>query len=129
MKRFFCSLLAATLCSVAATATHQSQDSLLHYSVDMVEVIAVRASGASAVAHTNLSEADISRHRYGMDFPSVLALTPSVIATNETGIGSGATSLRLRGTDATRLNVTINGVAMNNHVLLLERLYKTDELK
>ena len=37
-----------------------------------------------------------------------------MIATNETGIGIGGTSIRLRGTDATRLNVTINGVAMNN---------------
>ncbi len=44
----------------------------------------------------------------------MLALTPSMIATNETGIGIGGTSMRLRGTDATRLNVTINGVSMNN---------------
>ena len=66
------------------------------------------------VAYTNLSHDEIARNSYGFDIPSVLALTPSMIATNETGIGIGGTSIRLRGTDATRLNVTINGVSMNN---------------
>ncbi|MBO5216551.1 MAG: TonB-dependent receptor [Alistipes sp.] len=114
MKRFFLFVLALMQGVFGANAAHESQDSLLHYTVDMVEVVAVRANNHSAVAHSNLSEEQVARNRYGLDFPSVLALTPSVIATNETGVGIGGTSFRMRGTDATRLNVTINGVAMNN---------------
>ena len=114
MKRYFLFVLALMQGIFGAKAAHESQDSLLHYTVDMVEVVAVRANNHSAVAHSNLSEEQVARNRYGLDFPSVLALTPSVIATNETGVGIGGTSFRMRGTDATRLNVTINGVAMNN---------------
>jgi len=66
------------------------------------------------VAYTDIARDEIARNSFGSDIPSVLALTPSMVATNETGIGIGATSVRLRGTDATRLNVTINGVSMNN---------------
>lgn len=115
MKRYFLTLAAvAQMLTVAKAAYAQSQDSLLTYSVDMVEVVSVRARNTSAVVHTNIHQQEITRNRYGLDFPSLLALTPSVIATNETGIGIGGTSFRMRGTDATRLNVTINGVAMNN---------------
>ena len=115
MKRIFLSLVAVAECLMAANATDgKSQDSLRTYAVEPIEVVAVRAKKSSAVAHTNLSEEVIERNRYGLDFPSVLALAPSVLATNETGIGIGGTSFKIRGTDATRLNVTINGVAMNN---------------
>ena len=115
MKRFFLTLATvAQVLMVAKVAAQEQQDSLLNYSVEMVEVVGVRARTTSAVAHTNLSEHEVARNRYGLDFPSLLSLAPSVIATNETGIGIGGTSFRLRGTDATRLNVTINGVAMNN---------------
>lgn len=115
MKRLFLTLAAAAQVLTAAEAAAQEpQDSLLNYSVDMVEVVSVRARNTSAVAHTNFSEGEVARNRYGLDFPSLLSLSPSVIATNETGIGIGGTSFRMRGTDATRLNVTINGVAMNN---------------
>lgn len=115
MKRFFISLAAVAQCFMTANATTQaSHDSLRTYAVEPIEVVAVRAQKTSAVAHTDLKEEVIERNRYGLDFPSVLALTPSVIASNETGIGIGGTSFKIRGTDATRLNVTINGVAMNN---------------
>ncbi len=89
-------------------------DSVRMYRLQEIEVTATRATGSTPVAHATLSREEIARHGFGTDIPSVLALTPSMIATNETGIGIGGTSMRLRGTDATRLNVTVNGVAMNN---------------
>ena len=79
-----------------------------------MEVVTTYATRTTPVAQNNLSKQDIIRSSYGADMPSALALTPSLIATNETGVGIGATAIRLRGTDATRINVTINGVAMNN---------------
>lgn len=92
----------------------ESSDSIRLYELQSIEVTATRATPQTPVAFANLSQEEIARHNYGLDVPSLLALTPSMIATNETGIGIGGTSMRLRGTDATRLNVTINGVAMNN---------------
>ena len=98
----------------AAAGPARPEDSVRMYRLQEIEVTATRASGSTPVAYTDLSHEAIARNSYGFDIPSVLALTPSMIATNETGIGIGATSVRLRGTDATRLNVTINGVSMNN---------------
>lgn len=125
MKRnfSFLTLLLTTLLSGSNTATAAStlpcgeeptQDSLRLYELQSIEVTATRASEATPVAFSTLSSEEIERQNYGLDIPSLLALTPSMVATNETGIGIGGTSMRLRGTDATRLNVTINGVAMNN---------------
>lgn len=90
------------------------EDSLHMYHLQEIEVTATRATASTPVAFAQLSHDEIARHSYGTDIPTLLALTPSMIATNETGIGIGGTSIRLRGTDATRINVTINGVAMNN---------------
>ena len=98
----------------AAAGPARPEDSVRMYRLQEIEVTATRASGSTPVAYTDLSHEAIARNSYGFDIPSVLALTPSMIATNETGIGIGGTSMRLRGTDATRLNVTINGVSMNN---------------
>lgn len=116
MKRIF-SFLALTvlgLASLGAQAYHESLDTTRIYEVDVVEVITTAASRTAPVAHNNIDREAIISKSYALDLPSALALTPSMIATNETGIGIGATSIRLRGTDATRINVTVNGVAMNN---------------
>ena len=99
---------------LAVTTAHAQEDSVRIYSLQSIEVTATRATTQTPVAYANLSEEEIARTNYGLDIPSLLALTPSMVATNETGIGIGGTSMRLRGTDATRLNVTVNGVAMNN---------------
>ena len=100
--------------AAAAAAERPDDDSLRIYRMQEIEVTATRATEKTPVAFSNLSHDEIARNSYGFDIPSLLALTPSMIATNETGIGIGGTSIRLRGTDATRLNVTVNGVSMNN---------------
>ena len=121
MKRIFLSLAAAALCSAAQLRAEEKQpanqnagDSVRMYRLQEVEVTTTRATPTTPVAYSDIRREEIARNSYGTDIPTVLALTPSMIATNETGIGIGGTSIRLRGTDATRLNVTINGVAMNN---------------
>lgn len=116
MKRFFYFLaVMLSLCAeVTAQDLYQRVDTTKIYELDAVEVVTTYATRTTPVAQNNLSKQDIIRSSYGADMPSALALTPSLIATNETGVGIGATAIRLRGTDATRINVTINGVAMNN---------------
>ena len=114
MKRIFFTLAAVYL-SLGVGAQQLSPDSISMYDeIQKIEVVATRATKSTPVAYANLEKATIARHNYGLDVPSLLALTPSMVATNETGIGIGATSMRMRGTDATRLNVTINGMPLNN---------------
>lgn len=116
MKRLLLPIAAVALCAAAKAQDHRpaQDDSLRMYRMQEVEVTATRATRSTPVAFTDISAERIVGNSYGTDIPTVLALTPSMIATNETGIGIGGTSVRLRGTDATRLNVTINGVPMNN---------------
>jgi len=118
MKRFFylsLFMLVASMSSMAQSVyIYDRLDTTKVYQVEAVEVITTYAKPTAPVAQERLSKESIIRSSYGTDLPSALALTPSLIATNETGVGIGATSIRLRGTDATRINVTINGVAMNN---------------
>lgn len=109
--------MAASLLSYAAADAQdviERLDTSKVYEVELVEIMTTGAKRSNPVAYDDISREDIIRGSYGTDLPTALALTPSMIATNETGIGIGATSIRLRGTDATRINVTINGVAMNN---------------
>ncbi len=116
MKRYLLPIAALAMCTaaVAQTRNASNNDSVRMYRLQEIEVTATRATTSTPVAYSDLSRTEIARNNYGLDIPSVLALTPSMVATNETGIGIGGTSMRLRGTDATRLNVTINGVSMNN---------------
>ena len=115
MKRIFLSLaVVASALGVRAQQQLQPDSISLYDEIQKIEVVATRATDRTPVAYTNLRKEEIARNNYGLDIPSLLALTPSMIATNETGIGIGGTSIRLRGTDATRLNVTINGMPLNN---------------
>ena len=116
MKRIFCfcAFVLSACVNVVAQDYYPKVDTTKVYEVETIEVVTTYAKRTTPVAQDNLSKESIVRSSYGTDLPTALALTPSMIATNETGIGIGATSIRLRGTDATRINVTINGVAMNN---------------
>lgn len=130
MKRFLLPITAFALCAVAETRAQRpgEEDSLRVYRLQEVEVTATRADRKTPVAYADISREEILRSSYALDIPSALALTPSMIATNEAGIGIGGTSMRLRGTDATRLNVTINGVSMNNPDSHLMYWYDTPDL-
>ncbi len=120
MKRKILTLAAAVLSLGIAWAQqtpspmHEQDTISMEGDLQQIQVVATRATKSTPVAHTNLNHETIARNNYGLDIPSLLALTPSMIATNETGIGIGGTSIRLRGTDATRLNVTVNGMSLNN---------------
>ena len=113
MKRIF-SFLTVALCATQG-ALAQDADSIAFYqNIQQVEVTAIRAKKSSPIAHTNLSREEIEERNYGEDIPSLLANLPSVVISSESGTGIGSTSFRVRGTDATRINVTLNGVPMND---------------
>lgn len=77
-------------------------------------VIATRATRQTPIAFTTLTREEISRANHGQDIPYLLSTTPSVVATSDAGAGIGYTSLRVRGVDATRINVTANGIPVND---------------
>ncbi len=79
-----------------------------------VEVSALRAGETTPVAFTDIDKEQISALNTGRDVPYLLEQTPSVIATSDAGAGIGYTNLRIRGSDITRINVTVNGIPIND---------------
>lgn len=92
----------------------QENDSLRHVVLQEVQVVSTRASEKTPVAFSNIGKEQIKKQNLGQDIPFLLTLTPSVVATSDAGTGIGYTGVRVRGTDATRINITTNGVPMND---------------
>ena len=79
-----------------------------------VEVTAIRATEKTPVAKTNLNKKEIEKQNIGQDLPFILNQTPSVVVNADAGNGIGYTGIRIRGTDATRINITLNGIPYND---------------
>ena len=79
-----------------------------------MEVRAVRAAENAPVTKTNISKKEIAKANLGQDIPFLLNQTPSVVIHSDAGNGVGYTGIRIRGTDATRINVTLNGIPYND---------------
>ncbi len=81
---------------------------------DEVFVRSTRASANSGFTYTNLSKKELAKNNLGQDLPFLLNQTPSVVITSDAGAGVGYTGIRIRGSDATRINVTLNGIPLND---------------
>ncbi|PWT78471.1 MAG: TonB-dependent receptor [Bacteroidetes bacterium] len=79
-----------------------------------IEVTALRAGDKAPFAKTNLSKSDIEKNNLGQDLPFILNQTPSVVINSDAGNGVGYTGIYIRGTDATRINMTLNGIPYND---------------
>lgn len=77
-------------------------------------VTATRANERTATAYTNLSKEDLAKRNFGQDIPYLLDQTPSVVVNSDAGAGVGYTDIRIRGTSNTGINMTINGVPLND---------------
>ena len=84
------------------------------YISDEVTVSATRATTRSAVAYTNINKDELEKNNLGQDIPYLINMAPSVVVTSDAGTGIGYTGIRVRGSDATRVNVTLNGVPVND---------------
>lgn len=82
--------------------------------LDNVLVAGTRSSDKSGMVYTNLRAEDLAPLNLGQDVAYLVQQTPSVVATSDAGTGIGYTGVRIRGTDATRINVTLNGVPIND---------------
>ncbi len=79
-----------------------------------VIVYATRANEKTPTTFTNISSKDIEERNLGQDIPFVLRYTPSMVVTSDAGNGVGYTGIRIRGSDPTRINVTVNGIPLND---------------
>ena len=103
-------VLAATAMSVQA----QQEDTLKTYSLQDVQVVSTRASKKTPMAFSDVTQQQLKAVNFGQDVPYLLSLTPSVTMTSDAGNGIGYTSLRVRGTDPSRINITANGIPLND---------------
>lgn len=104
------------LSSVGMFAQSKSNeaDSLRIQELEEVSIVAIRAKGNTPVAHTDMSKSQIDELNKGKDLPFIISMTPSVTVSSDAGNGIGYTGIHVRGTDPSRVNITANGIPLND---------------
>ena len=103
-----------TITSAAAEKSIIIKMKSIALNLQALEVKSIRASNKAPFTKTNLSKEEIAKVNLGQDLPFILNQTPSVVVNADAGNGVGYTGIRIRGTDATRINVTLNGIPFND---------------
>src|SRR5574343_227530 len=98
--------------SINSFAQEQPKDSVK--SIEEVLISAVRAKEKNPVTFTNVSKEAIAPRNLGQDIPVLLNYLPSVVTTTDAGAGVGYTYMRVRGSDGSRINVTLNSIPFND---------------
>lgn len=95
-----------------------AQDSITNKSdtlmLENIEITSIRAADKAPFTKTNLSKEQIKKVNLGQDLPFILNQIPSVVVNSDAGNGVGYTGIRIRGSDASRINVTLNGIPYND---------------
>ena len=107
-------MLALLSGGAASVKAEQPADSLKTVELQGVQVQALRASKKTPIAFSDMNREQIEQVNHGQDIPYLLSLTPSVTTSSDAGNGIGYTTLRIRGTDPSRINITANGIPMND---------------
>lgn len=102
------------LTSFISIAQEKQQDTTKVTQLDEVLLNATRVKDKSPFPFTNVTKKELEKTNLGQDLPILLDQLPSVVTTSDAGAGVGYTSIRVRGSDATRVNVTINGIPYND---------------
>lgn len=103
--------------SVCMTFLSYAQEkSILKDTIDLDEVLvkATRVDEKAPFVRSNITKEEIESRNLGQDIPILLNFLPNVVSTSDAGNGIGYTGIRVRGSDATRVNVTINGIPLND---------------
>lgn len=102
------------LFSILVFSQQKPQDTTKVKQLDEVLVSAIRVTSKTPVSFSNLSKQELAERNLGQDIPILMNFLPSVVTTSDAGNGVGYTGIRVRGSDATRVNVTINGIPYND---------------
>lgn len=114
-QKFPLSITCFGLLAIFLTSPVFSQtDTTKTFDLDEVVVKSTRATEKTGMAFTNVTEKVIKKQNLGQDLPFLLNQLPSVVVTSDAGAGVGYTGIRIRGTDPTRINVTLNGIPYND---------------
>lgn len=103
--------------SVAAGTSSVQQNLRLSqriFNLGGLTVTATRAGEKTPMTYTNVDKEELEERNLGQDVPYILRWTPSTVVTSDAGTGIGYTGIRIRGSDPTRINVTINGIPLND---------------
>jgi iron complex outermembrane receptor protein len=103
-----------SLFSLVSFSQEKQKDTTKVNQLDEVLVSAVRVTTKTPVSFSNLDKKEIKFRNLGQDIPVLMNYLPSVVTTSDAGNGMGYTGIRVRGSDATRVNVTINGIPYND---------------
>ena len=114
MRLNFLFFINAILLFAQSPNTEKSKDSIKTISLEEVLLNGIRANEDSPVTFTNVTSKEINARNLGQDIPILLNYLPGVVTTSDAGAGVGYTGIRVRGSDATRVNVTINGIPYND---------------
>lgn len=112
---FYPWLTATLLASISGIAQEKVVvDSTKVTALDEILVASIRVDDKTPIAYSNLSKKELAKRNLGQDIPSLMNFMPSVVMTTDAGNGVGYSSIRVRGSDATRVNVTLNGIPYND---------------
>ena len=109
--------IAILVCVATANAANpktEKIDTLKAYELQNVQVVATRADKKTPMAYSDLNKRQIEAVNHGKDIPQLLEMMPSVVVSSDAGMGIGYTGMRIRGTDPTRINITTDGIPMND---------------
>ncbi|MHC5354774.1 TonB-dependent receptor [Myroides sp. LJL115] len=106
--------LGATSVALAQDNLTKQKDSITQSVLDEIVLSAIVATDKTPVAFENLSKKQLATKNLGQDLPTMMAMMTSVVTTTDAGNGVGYSSFRVRGSDATRVNVTLNGIPYND---------------
>lgn len=81
---------------------------------DEVIIVATRVADKTPTTYSHLDKKEISKNNLGQDIPYLLETIPSTVITSDAGTGVGYSGMRIRGSDMTRINVTLNGIPLND---------------
>ena len=98
----------------AANENEEPVDTSKVIELQDVQVVSTRAIRRTPMAYTNMDREQVQQLNKGKDIPYLLSMTPSVTMSSDAGTGIGYTGLHIRGTDPTRINVTANGIPIND---------------
>ena len=85
-----------------------------HADLEEITITSTRINNSGTLAKQEIKSEDLQLTNTGVNLPFLLQMTPSLVATSDDGLGIGYTYFRIRGTDHTRINTTVNGVPLND---------------
>ncbi len=114
MKKIICTTIFISACFInyaQDTTNHKLTDTLM---LESIEIVSLRADAKAPFSKTNITNVQIEKANLGQDLPFILNQVPAVVVTSDAGNGIGYTGIRIRGSDASRINVTLNGIPYND---------------